>query len=78
MRTQSAIHIVRDIIAYYMNKPSILSFSPLRSTAAAAALILLTASGATATPVLEPATQKFIDGLAGSTPIYKLTPEAVR
>ncbi len=25
---------------------------------------------------LEPATQKFIDGLAGSTPLYKLTPDA--
>jgi acetyl esterase/lipase len=52
--------------------------SKLRSTVAAAALILAGASGATASPALEPATQKFIDSLAGSTPIYKVTPDAAR
>ena len=54
------------------------SISLLRSTAAAAALILAGASTTLATPVLEPTTQKFISGLAGSTPIYKLSPEAAR
>jgi acetyl esterase len=38
--------------------------STLRSTVAAAALILAGVSGAMANPVLEPATQKFIDSLA--------------
>jgi acetyl esterase len=52
--------------------------SLLRSTAATAALILAGAASTMATPVLEPTTQKFIDGLAGSTPIYKLSPEAAR
>ena len=32
------------------------------------------ASGA----VLEPATQRFIDSLAGAPPLYRLTPEAAR
>ena len=32
-----------------------------------------TLSTSAATPVLEPATRKFIDGLAGATPSYKLT-----
>jgi acetyl esterase len=50
----------------------------LRTTAAAAALSIATASSALAAPVLEPTTQKFIDSLAGSPPIYTLTPAAAR
>jgi len=47
---------------------------------AAAALALWIAGGALAAPVLEPTTQKFIDGLAaaGGPPIYTLSPEAAR
>lgn len=52
--------------------------SPLRSTVAAATLLLAGAASASATPLLEPTTQKFIDSLAGSTPIYKLTPDGAR
>jgi acetyl esterase len=52
--------------------------SMLRSTVAVAALILSGATSAMAAPDLEPATQKFIDSLAGSTPIYKVTPDAAR
>jgi acetyl esterase len=50
----------------------------LRSTITAAALIIAGASGAAAEPVLEPTTQKFIDSLAGTTPIYRLSPDAAR
>ena len=48
------------------------------------AALLLTAStvalggAAGAAPVLEPTTQQFIDGLAGSPPIYTLSPDAAR
>jgi acetyl esterase len=49
--------------------------SSLRSTAASAAAVTAAAS---AKVVLEPATQTFIDGLAGSAPIYHLTPDAAR
>jgi len=31
-----------------------------------------------ADPVLEPTTQKFVDGLKGGTPLYKMTPSAAR
>src|SRR5258708_15590619 len=50
----------------------------LRSTVAAAALTMTTATGALAAPVLEPTTQKFIDGLAGGKPIYTLSPQSAR
>ena len=50
----------------------------LRSTLAAAALTMTTATGALAAPVLEPTTQKFIDGLAGGKPIYTLSPQSAR
>jgi len=46
-------------------------------TSAALAMSLISAS-AFAAPVLEPATQSFVDSLAGSTPIYKLTPAQAR
>jgi acetyl esterase len=61
-------------------KKHLLSSAPslLRSTAAAAALALISTSGATAMPILEPTTQKFVDGLATLTPLYKLNPEAAR
>ena len=52
--------------------------SKLRLFAAAAAATVTFGSAALAAPVLEPHTQAFIDSLAGSTPIYKLTPEAAR
>jgi acetyl esterase len=47
-------------------------------TSLAAASTLMVATGALAAPTLEPATQKFIDSLAGSPAIYTLTPEAAR
>ena len=73
------IEIACDLIVHNMKYQLICSsLSLLRSTAAAAALILAGASTILATPVLEPTTQKFINGLAGSTPIYKLSPEAAR
>lgn len=50
----------------------------LRITAAAAALSVATAGSALAAPGLEPTTQAFIDSLAGSPPIYTLTPAAAR
>jgi acetyl esterase len=49
-----------------------------RSTIAATALTITAASGAIAAPVLEPTTQKFIDSLAGSPPIYTVGPQAAR
>jgi acetyl esterase len=52
--------------------------SVLRSTVAAAALTIAGASGAAAEPVLESTTRKFIDSLAGATPIYRLSPDAAR
>ena len=73
------IEIACEFIVHNMKYQLICSsLSLLRSTAAAAAFILAGASTTLATPVLEPTTQKFIDGLAGSTPIYKLSPEAAR
>ncbi len=46
---------------------------------AATTLALSMLSGSVmAAPVLEPTTQHFIDSLAGSTPIYKMTPAAAR
>jgi acetyl esterase len=44
----------------------------------AAAIVAATAGIAFADPILEPTTQKFIDSLAGSTPIYKLSPADAR
>ena len=49
--------------------------SRLSKILVAASLLLGGASNLAAQPVLEPTTQKFIDGLAGATPIYKLTPD---
>ncbi len=45
---------------------------------AMAALSVALAGSAVAAPVLEPTTQHFIDSLAGSTPIYTLSPTAAR
>jgi len=50
----------------------------LRSRITTAALTMTLGTGALAAPVLEPATQKFIDSLAGSKPIYTLSPQAAR
>jgi acetyl esterase len=44
----------------------------------AVTVMFAAASAAVAGPVLDPSTQKFIDSLAGSTPIYTLSPEAAR
>jgi len=44
----------------------------------AALLATATATAASAAPVLDPTTQKFLDGLAGGKPIYTLTPDAAR
>ena len=52
--------------------------SSLRSAVAGAAPVLAGASSAMANPILEPTTQKFIDSLAGSTPIFRLTPDGAR
>jgi acetyl esterase len=49
-----------------------------RSAAAAIALSIATVAGASAAPVLDPATQKFVDGLVGAPPLYTLTPDAAR
>ena len=52
-----------------------------RSALARAALAtLLSGAASAAPPVLDPVTQKFIDGLAaaGGPPIYKLSPENAR
>lgn len=46
--------------------------------AIALATTLATTGPAMAGPVLEPVTQKFVDGLAGSKPIYTLTPDGAR
>jgi acetyl esterase len=50
----------------------------LRSIVTAATLTMSAATGALAAPVLEPTTQKFIDGLADAKPIYTLSPQAAR
>lgn len=47
----------------------------LASALLAAGALLPTAAAA---PVLEPTAQKFLDGLAGSKPIYTLTPDQMR
>lgn len=52
--------------------------SRLSKILVAASLLLGGASNLAAQPVLEPTAQKFIDGLAGATPIYKLTPDQAR
>ena len=55
--------------------------NPLKSAVAATTTALLTlASAAWAAPVLEPTTQKFLDGVAaaGGPPLYTLSPEAAR
>jgi acetyl esterase len=57
-------------------KSKLMSFST--SLFHSLAVIIASGSSALATPVLEPTTQKFIDGLAGSTPIYKLNVETAR
>lgn len=44
----------------------------------AASLLLGGGSSLAAQPILEPTTQKFIDGLAGGAPIYQLTPDQAR
>ncbi len=52
--------------------------STIKSVVSAAAILAASAGIAFADPVLEPTTQKFIDSLAGSTPIYKLSPADAR
>lgn len=52
--------------------------STIKTTVSAAALLAASAVGALADPVLEPTTQKFIDGLAGGKPIYTLSPADAR
>jgi len=46
--------------------------------AAAALMAASVSTAALANPVLEPTTQKFVDGLKGGTPLYKMTPDAAR
>lgn len=48
------------------------------SVAAAGLLLASSVAAASTKPVLEPTTQAFIESLAGSTPIYKLSPSAAR
>jgi acetyl esterase len=51
----------------------------LQASVAATALLLAGGvAAASSEPVLEPNTQAFIESLAGSTPIYKLSPSAAR
>ena len=54
--------------------------NPIKSTVAVTAALLTLATGAGAAPVLEPTTQKFLDGVAaaGGPPLYTLAPEAAR
>ena len=54
--------------------------SPLKSTVAATTALLTLASAAWGGPVLDPTTQKFLDGVAaaGGPPLYTLSPEAAR
>src|SRR5690242_8680551 len=49
-----------------------------RTATPMAAISIALAGSAVAAPVLEPTTQHFIDSLAGSTPIYTLSPKAAR
>lgn len=53
---------------------------PMTPTVAATTALLTLTSAAWAAPVLEPATQKFLDGVAaaGGPPLYTLSPEAAR
>jgi len=55
-----------------------MSLPRTRTLLAAAAVAVLGAATAHAAPVLEPATQKFLDGLKGAKPIYTLSPDAAR
>ncbi|WP_416064340.1 alpha/beta hydrolase [Rhizobium sp. ZK1] len=50
----------------------------IKTAVSAAAILAASAIGAFADPVLEPTTQKFIDSLAGSKPIYTFSPDEAR
>jgi acetyl esterase len=52
--------------------------STIKTAISAAAILAASAIGAFADPVLEPTTQKFIDSLAGSKPIYTFSPADAR
>ncbi len=52
--------------------------STIKTALSAATILAATTFGAAADPVLEPTTQKFIDGLAGAKPIYTLSPSDAR
>lgn len=52
--------------------------SGIKTAVSAAAILAASAIGAFADPVLEPTTQKFIDSLAGSKPIYTFSPDEAR
>ena len=52
--------------------------SGIKTAVSAAAILAASAAGAFADPVLEPTTQKFIDSLAGSKPIYTFSPADAR
>ncbi|MDE1992522.1 MAG: alpha/beta hydrolase [Rhizobiaceae bacterium] len=52
--------------------------STIKTIVSAAAIVAATTVAAAADPVLEPTTQKFIDSLAGSKPIYTLSPADAR
>jgi acetyl esterase len=52
--------------------------STIKTAVSAAAILAASAIGAFADPVLEPTTQKFIDSLAGSKPIYTFSPTDAR
>jgi acetyl esterase len=56
--------------------------SHMTKTPVAAGLLLVSATTLTAVPVaarqLDPSTQAFVDGLAGSAPLYTLTPHDAR
>ncbi|AJD42055.1 alpha/beta hydrolase [Rhizobium sp. SEMIA 4085] len=52
--------------------------STIKTALSTAVILAASALGAAADPVLEPATQKFIDALAGSKPIYTFSPAEAR
>ncbi|WP_413709962.1 alpha/beta hydrolase [Rhizobium sp. Rhizsp82] len=52
--------------------------STIKTALSAATILAATTLGAAADPVLEPTTQKLIDALAGSKPIYTLSPADAR
>ncbi|MBB3390250.1 acetyl esterase [Rhizobium sp. BK275] len=52
--------------------------STIKTAVSAAAILAASAVGAFADPVLEPTTQKFIDSLTGSKPIYTFSPDEAR